>query len=174
MELIGLRTVWGAHDSVVRGVSAGRRRADRGFTLAELMIMGAIVGTLSIIIVPHVVDTLEENKNQRAIIDIIEMDVVIDQFIMDFGVPPDSLADVGLAGKLDPWGRPYEYLNVFSDGPGPPHPRKDHFLVPLNSDFDLYSKGSNGESRAPLTARHSRDDIVRANNGGWVGVASEY
>jgi general secretion pathway protein G len=174
MELLELRTVWGAHDSAARGVFAGCRRAELGFTLAELMIMGAIIATLSIIIVPSIVDTLKENKNQQAIVDIVEMDVVIDQYIMDFGVPPDSLADVGLAGKRDPWGRPYEYLNVFNDGPGPPKPRKDHFLVPLNTDFDLYSKGPDGDSKPPLTAHASRDDIVRANNGGYVGIAAEY
>jgi len=52
--------------------------------------------------------------------------------------------------------------------------RKDRFLVPLNSDYDLYSKGQDGESVAPLTAAKSRDDIIRANDGGFIGLASEY
>jgi general secretion pathway protein G len=46
--------------------------------------------------------------------------------------------------------------------------------VPLNSDYDLYSSGPDGESRSPLTAAPSRDDIVRANNGGYIGLAGEY
>lgn len=52
--------------------------------------------------------------------------------------------------------------------------RKDRNLVPINSDFDLYSMGRDGQSAPPLTAKVSRDDIVRANNGGFVGLASDY
>ena len=46
--------------------------------------------------------------------------------------------------------------------------------MPLNSDFDLYSMGPDGQTATPLTAKASRDDIVRANNGGFIGVASDY
>lgn len=52
--------------------------------------------------------------------------------------------------------------------------RKDHNLVPLNTDYDLYSMGEDGASVSPLTAKASRDDIVRANNGRYVGLASDY
>ena len=52
--------------------------------------------------------------------------------------------------------------------------RKDHFLVPLNSDYDLYSKGPDGKSSPPLTAEASRDDIIRANDGAYFGLASDY
>jgi general secretion pathway protein G len=34
--------------------------------------------------------------------------------------------------------------------------------------------GKDGASVSPLTARASRDDIVRANNGAFVGLASDY
>lgn len=53
-------------------------------------------------------------------------------------------------------------------------PRKDRFLVPINSDYDLYSMGKDGESVAPLTAAKSRDDIVRAANGTYVGLAENF
>lgn len=52
--------------------------------------------------------------------------------------------------------------------------RKDHNLVPLNTDYDLYSSGPDGASVGPLTAKASRDDILRANNGRFVGPASAY
>jgi general secretion pathway protein G len=52
--------------------------------------------------------------------------------------------------------------------------RKDHSLVPLNSDYDLYSTGPDGATASPLTAQASRDDILRANNGRFVGPASMY
>jgi general secretion pathway protein G len=46
--------------------------------------------------------------------------------------------------------------------------------VPLNSTFDLYSKGRDGQSQPPLTATASQDDIVRATDGNYVGLASRY
>jgi general secretion pathway protein G len=52
--------------------------------------------------------------------------------------------------------------------------RKDRNLVPINSDYDLYSMGPDGRSVSPLTAQASRDDIIRANDGGFVGKASDY
>jgi general secretion pathway protein G len=73
---------------------------------------------------------------------------------------------------LDPWGAPYVYLNL--DGVPIGLMRKDQALVPINSDYDLYSKGPDGASVAPLTAVTSRDDIVRANNGSFIGIASDY
>lgn len=61
-------------------------------------------------------------------------------------------------------------------GGGPPggQPRKDRFLVPINSDYDLYSKGRDGESVAPLTAKKSHDDVIRANDGTFVGLAVNF
>ena len=52
--------------------------------------------------------------------------------------------------------------------------RKDHFLVPLNSDYDLYSVGKDGESRAPLSVPVSADDVIRANDGAYIGLAANY
>ena len=92
------------------------------------------------------------------------------------GIYPQSLADVDgedFSQVLDPWGNPYQYLNIAQGGPGG-KVRKDKFLVPLNTDFDLYSMGRDGESLAPLTAKASHDDIIRANNGGYVGLAVDY
>ena len=52
--------------------------------------------------------------------------------------------------------------------------RTDKSLVPVNSDFDLYSMGKDGISKAPFTAKESRDDIVRARNGNFYGPVSGY
>jgi general secretion pathway protein G len=59
-------------------------------------------------------------------------------------------------------------------GGGGAKPRKDRFLVPINSDYDLYSMGPDGESVEPLTAAKSHDDIIRASNGAYVGVAENF
>lgn len=37
-----------------------------------------------------------------------------------------------------------------------------------------YSMGPDGRSVAPLTAKASRDDIVRANTGRCIGLAADY
>jgi general secretion pathway protein G len=34
--------------------------------------------------------------------------------------------------------------------------------------------GKDGKSQSPLTAKASRDDIIRANNGQYVGLAADY
>ena len=52
--------------------------------------------------------------------------------------------------------------------------RKDKSLHPLNSDYDLYSMGPDGQSQTAITAKASRDDTIRANNGGFIGVAEDY
>jgi general secretion pathway protein G len=44
----------------------------------------------------------------------------------------------------------------------------------LNSDYDLYSKGRDGRSVSPLTAKASRDDVIRASNGGFIGLGANY
>lgn len=52
--------------------------------------------------------------------------------------------------------------------------RKDHNLVPINSDFDLFSAGPDGKTAGPLTAKASRDDIVRGSDGAFVGLGRDY
>ena len=159
-------------DTVVRK----RRRwilRDRGFTIVELLIIVAILATLAAIGVGVYTKALQNSRVTRAIGDIkaVEGDIVL--FYTEHRRYPDSLAEVGHGDREDPWGNPYQYLNIETTK-GKGKMRKDRFLVPLNSDFDLYSMGPDGRSTAPLTAQISRDDILRANSGGYVGPASEY
>lgn len=145
----------------------------QGFTLIEMVVTLAVVAVLSAIALPAFRQYQERVRVDQARKDIVMMSTVAAQFWHDARAYPDNLAQVGLGGKLDPWGRPYQYLNL--DEPrNRGRARKDHSLVPINSDFDLYSMGPDGQSSPPLTARHSRDDIVRANNGNFVGVAADY
>ena len=91
-------------------------------------------------------------------------------------MPPD-LATINFGNILpliDPWGKPYRYLPLYARPANLNDARKDHNLHPINSDFDLYSMGPDGESNKPLTSQKSRDDIIRANDGGFVGKASTY
>jgi general secretion pathway protein G len=49
--------------------------------------------------------------------------------------------------------------------------RKDQFLVPINSDYDLYSMGADGRSEPNLNSQERRDDVIRARDGAYVGLA---
>jgi len=152
-------------------VRAGRRIL--GFTIVELFIVLAIIGVVASIAIPRYVDYRERIKVAQAITDIRALSLLINNYQLDARAYPPNLAAVGNASKLDPWGRPYVYTNL-QDIKGKGKARKNKNLVPINSDFDLYSVGKDGDSVGPLTAKASRDDVIRANDGGFVGLASDY
>jgi general secretion pathway protein G len=137
------------------------------------MLVLAIVGVLSAIAVPAYNNYRERIKQNTAIQDITVLQALIKFYKTDNDVWPASLADIGNGDRLDPWGRPYVYLDLTSiHGKG--KARKDHKLNPLNSDFDLYSVGKDGVSKTQLTNKESLDDIVRARDGAFVGLASNF
>jgi general secretion pathway protein G len=150
-----------------------RRKDGGGFTLLELVIVVAIILTISAIAVPNLMATLDQARIAKAVgdIDAIEDDIAIYQTI--YGVLPDSLSQIGDGNLLDPWGNPYQYLN-HATMKGNGQARKDRFLKPLNSDYDLYSMGKDGSSSPPLQAKPSLDDVIRAANGSYVGLAANF
>ena len=143
-----------------------------GFTLLELMFALGIMVLLGAIAVPGYRAIKTRIDNSNAIADLNTLSLSLKRWELNRGRLPDTLAEAGLDGLVDPWGRPYEYLNLAGANPG--QMRKDKNLVPINTDFDLYSMGKDGLSRPPLTAKHSQDDIVRANDGGYIGLAAGY
>ena len=147
--------------------------AGRGFTIVEMVVALAMLGVMLSIALPAYQNYRERARIDQAKRDIIMMAPLISNYFLDAHDYPNSLSDVGLGNMRDPWGNPYGYLNL-NDRRARGQARKDHALVPINTDFDLYSMGPDGRSAPPLTAKHSRDDIVRANNGAFVGPASEY
>jgi general secretion pathway protein G len=109
----------------------------------------------------------------QAVIDIKGMEAQIKSYGLENRALPESLSDIGRGGMLDPWGNPYQYTNL-ETAKGNGKARKNKNLIPINSDFDLYSNGKDGETASPLTAKASRDDVVRASDGRFVGLASDY
>lgn len=148
-------------------------QSQSGLTLPELLIVLAIVGTLAAIAVPVIGDVLASSRVIRAIADIKIIESEIAVFEAKNGRLPTSLAEMGRGATRDAWGHAYEYLD-FAAATNRDRVRKDRNLHPLNSTYDLYSKGRDGASQAALTAQASRDDIIRANDGGYVGLASNY
>ncbi len=147
----------------------------KGFQLVELLLAIAIIGVLASIAYPSYVQYRDRANNAAAMTDIAIIAEAIERFYIQNQCFPDSLAETGMGGVLDPWGLPYRYLRI-SGGAihGNAGLRKDKSLVPVNSDYDLYSMGKDGASLPPFTAKASHDDIVRANNGRYIGLASGY
>lgn len=163
----------------LRGLTSGaywQARRLRGFSLVELMLAFTVLGIVAAIAYPMYADHREAIKRQQAISDIRSMENAVQRFYGATMRLPDTLADIGKADLKDPWGFAYEYTNLADSqqSHGKAKARKDRNLVPINTDFDLYSVGPDGRSVAPLTAQASRDDIVRANNGAFVGLAVDY
>ena len=158
----GLRARW---------IPFGQR--GHGFTVIELMLAAAIVAVIVAIAVPSYANYQERVRVAQAVTDIKAMDVQLQHYQNDNREYPDDLGAIGMAGKLDPWGNPYQYTNL-ANIKGKGQARKDKNLVPINSDFDLWSMGKDGQSSPPLTAKPSRDDIVRAGDGRLVGLASDF
>jgi general secretion pathway protein G len=156
-----------------------RGRADGGaglcgFALIELVVLVAILGTLSAVAVPLYSGHRDKARNAKAAADIavIQFDLRLNDSVHD-GALPTTLDALGRGAIRDPWGNPYQYLN-FATVHGVGQMRKDRFLVPINSTYDLYSVGKDGRTALPITAKNSRDDIIRANDGGFIGIATDY
>ena len=167
-----------AHQTVLQPPHfPGHRRSAlaRGFTTIELMLGLAILGILIAIAVPAYQSYQDRVRTFKAVADIKSIEALVLTYKAEERSLPANLGQVGAAGMRDPWGNPYQYTNLEDvNGNGNGKARKNKNLVPINSDFDLWSNGKDGASQSPLTAQASRDDIVRANDGRFVGLASEY
>jgi general secretion pathway protein G len=150
-------------------------RKSKGFGLLELVVTLVVAGLLVTLAIPAYDGYAQRARVARAIGDISAIALEIEKFRLANDMPPPaSLNDLPNPIPLDPWQRSYQYLNIAAAGPGVGGFRKDGKLNPLNTDFDLYSSGKDGESKGPLNAAASRDDIVRANNGAFIGRAEDY
>ncbi len=144
------------------------------------MIVTSIIGTLASIAFPPFALLRDRALLARAIGDIDAIQIDVMGYEATYLVTPPNLNVIGRGAMLDPWGNPYRYLSFASAGGGggagapPPGARKDKFLQPINTAFDLYSMGPDGKTSTPLTAKASQDDVIMANDGGFIGWARNY
>jgi general secretion pathway protein G len=140
-----------------------------------------IVGILSAIAIPNYLRYLEKNKEATAISDINTIAGKLKEIMQENpdALPP-SLAQINVGNYLpliDPWGHPYGYLPLYgltkmqAKAAGARWKQSD---FPITTDFDLYSNGPDGETHQNLQNAKSKDDIVRADEGAFVGKASIY
>jgi general secretion pathway protein G len=152
-----------------------RIQSSSGFGLLELMIVLVVAGLLATLAIPAYNGVIHKARVERAIGDIGTIHIKIEEYqLKNNHQLPASLDDLSFDVGLDPWGQSYEFLNIEAAGPGNGGLRKDGKLNPLNTDYDLYSIGADGSTSGPLSAKSSRDDIVRANNGAFIGLGEDY
>jgi general secretion pathway protein G len=147
----------------------------KGFGLLDLMVTLVIASLLVTLAIPAYEMFISRAKVAKAVGDIGSLSIAIERYrLNNQDRMPASLGELAMDVPLDPWGRQYAYLDIRAAGPGNGGLRKDGKLNPLNSDFDLYSLGRDGDSSGPLSAKASRDDIVRANDGAFIGLGEDY
>lgn len=124
-----------------------RARAQRGFTLIEIMVVVIIIGLLAAIVAPQVIGRVDDAQIEKAKADIRSIDSAMKFYRLDnFAYPSTeqgidalvtkpndpSIRNWKTGGYLDrvpkdPWGNPYLYLN-----PG------------NNGEIDVYTLGRDG------------------------------
>ncbi len=153
--------------------SLNSRQKSKAFTVIEFAVVLVIVALTYATLSPAVMNIVDTAKSADSSEVIDDMQDLIDDFFDANGFFPDSLEDVYDPVPLDPWENPYQYTN-HDNVQGQGKKRKDKNLVPINSDYDLYSMGPDGKTTSALTAAIIHDDIVRGRNGAYVGVALYY
>ena len=131
-----------------------------------------LIAVLAAIAMPKYNAYRDRAKAFQAAHDITAMAAIIRNRWTDARAYPESLGEVQLGGRLDPWGSPYVYYNIESNGKG--HARKDHALNPINTDFDLYSLGPDKKTKPQISQKDSLDDVIRASDGAFVGTAASF
>jgi general secretion pathway protein G len=142
-----------------------------GFSLIELIVIVTVLGVLVILAIPSYNKLVETAKVGRCTTEIRVLEKDINAYFIDRNALPGSLNDIGRGDLRDPWGNLYRYLNI-ADGGVPP--RSDVPFDDLNKDFDLYSVGPDSATLPDIKEAVSLDDVVRAGDGGWVGLGKDF
>ena len=125
-----------------------RHAAQRGFTLIELMVVLVIIGVLASLVVPSVLDRVDEAKVTAARTDVNSLMEAMKRYRLDNQRYPtgeqglQALVAKPTTGPIppnwkptldklpnDPWGRPYQFANPGVKGP-----------------IDVFSYGADGQA----------------------------
>lgn len=155
--------------SDLAGVS---QRYGAGITLVEVVMATGFLLLVAALAVPGLRGHLESRRIADATLEIEQIDTAVLAYQEQHARLPASLSDLDIEIPDDPWGAPYRYAALVVSTNT--KPRTDSRQVPINTDFDLYSVGPDGDSAATVTALQSRDDIIRAHDGRYIGPASQH
>ena len=122
------------------------RFGESGFTLLELLVVMVIIGLLAGVVAPRYFAQVGKSQSKAARAQISSLEQALDQFRIDMGRYPTTAeglsalnaapsGESGWAGPylrkvipLDPWGRPYVYVQPGTHG-----------------EIDLYTNGKDGQ-----------------------------
>lgn len=145
-------------------------KQSRGFTLIQLVVTITIIGVLGSMTVPSFRSYVERARVSQAIGELGVIQIAIRRFRTQNGALPPTLADVNAAGAEDPWGNPYQYVVLGGLLAG----KTDHAGDAINTDYDLFSAGPDGDTADSLLASESEDDVLRGNDGAFLGAVADY
>ncbi len=164
-----------------------RKRWTGGFTLIELLVVIAILGILTLFGMRAYGHFIDRAKNTRAIAELRLLEKEIMEFFHTNDRNPLTLDEIGRGTMLDPWNSTYQYINFETtpnaedkwrttekNSKGKGKGKGSDKSTPLNSDYDLYSRGKDRMSVPALEDEVSRDDIIRGADGSYLGLASKY
>lgn len=149
-----------------------------GVTLVELLVVVAVLATLSglgIAGYSSYRDSAHINSSKQ---DILEIAAIIERYKLATGNWPESLDAINQQDRKDPWGNNYVYARIPKligiITVGGTNIRQDANQKPINTFYDLYSMGKDGETQSNISAGPSKDDVIRARDGEYLGLASDY
>src|SRR5258708_19975146 len=150
------------NDGTKEGIRGGPRWRTRGFTLSEIMVVVLIIGLVGGVMVPSIMNRVDDAKISKAKQDIRSLETALQMFYLDNSKYPTS--EQGLAALVqqptdpairhwkpggylervskDPWGNPYLYVYPGTHGKA----------------FDLYTLGADGQPGG---------DGINADIGNW-------
>jgi prepilin-type N-terminal cleavage/methylation domain-containing protein len=141
---------------------------NKGFSMVELVIVIAIIAALAAMIIPSYNTYINKTRNARAMSEIRTLATEISAWSLDHNnTNPPNLAAIGRDNFLDPWKRPYIYLTT-------PALEDPLGSATLNREFDIYSKGMDDAGTPAGGDPGNKDDIVRSNDGAFVGLREAF
>jgi general secretion pathway protein G len=146
-------------------------RFQQGFTLGETLLVTALLAVGIDAVVARISTQVELTRVERAKDAISRFEVEIEDYRARHHELPGSLTDLGATVPLDPWGRAYEYVNFDTRGTVG---QRTFEGLPINSEYDLYSRGADGRTDVNLRGETARDDIIRGRDGTYVGPAADF
>lgn len=163
-------------DSLKWRLASSRSVEITGFTLIELLIVMAIISVLATLGFFQYSAFIERTKVTKAIADLKEIARLIDDFQERNGGYPVSLDDLERGPFRDPWGNLYQFVNISDDdkkGKDKQKARRDRNQKPINTYYDLWSNGADGDYQQQVNGAKSRDDIIYAWDGSFVGLGKD-
>ena len=117
-------------------------RAERGFTLVELLLVLVILALIGGLVLPGIIGKAEGAKVKAASSQIDRLSMAVESYYLDTGTTPESLEALIEETDAGGWNGPYVKSSSLKD----PWGREYVYVYPgEHGDFDIYSYGADGQ-----------------------------